>query len=285
MMIITVNSTPIFAYTGGKPFDATKPTLVFIHGVLNDHSVWILQSRYFAHHGFNVLAIDLPGHGKSGGSCPRSVEDAAAFVWALLDELKVEKATLIGHSWGSLIALHAASLAPQRITKLALVGTAFPMKVSPALLESSLNTPMKAIDMVNTFSHSTLSPPPSALGPGTWLYGGSRALMRRVLASNTKENVFHLGFTACDQYSKAFEALAQLESASPAIIFIVGKSDQMTTPKAAQALIDKAQGMSRGAKLVHVNGGHSMMTEAPEETLAALQDFLKSTSHEEQTRI
>jgi pimeloyl-ACP methyl ester carboxylesterase len=269
-MIITINNAHIYAYTAGKPLDASKPTVVFIHGVLNDHSVWILQSRYFAHHGFNVLAIDLPGHGKSGGSCPRSVEEAAGFVWQLLDALKIEKTSLVGHSWGSLIALHAASLAPQRVTKLALLGAAFPMKVSPALLDASLNTPMKAIDMVNTFSHSTLSPPPSALGPGTWLYGGSRALMRRVLASNTRENVFHLGFTACDQYSGAFEALARMESIHSATLFIVGKSDQMTTPKAAQALIDKTP----GARVARVNGGHQMMTEAPEETLAALKDFL-----------
>jgi pimeloyl-ACP methyl ester carboxylesterase len=275
-MKITVNNTPIYTYTGGKPFDAAKPTLVFIHGVVNDHSVWILQTRYFAHHGFNVLAVDLPGHGKSEGSCPRSVEEAAAFILALLDAAGVQKAALIGHSWGSLIALHAASLAPERVSQLALVGTAFPMKVSPALLDASLNAPMKAIEMVNTFSHSSLAPPPSALGPGTWLYGGSRALMRRVLSSNAKENVFHIGFKACDSYEGAFEALnrlvAGIESAQSAILFIVGMADQMTTPKAAQSLIDKVP----GAKVERVAGGHQMMTESPEEVLKALANYLKA---------
>ena len=62
MMLIQVNGAPTYCYTGGKPFDAAKPTVVFIHGVLNDHSVWILQTRYLANHGFNVLAVDLPGH-------------------------------------------------------------------------------------------------------------------------------------------------------------------------------------------------------------------------------
>ncbi len=278
-MYITLNQQKIYAYTGGKPFDAAKPTLVFIHGVLNDHSVWILQTRYFAHHGFNVLAIDLPGHGKSEGRCPTSVEEAADFILLLLKAAGVKEAALIGHSWGSLIALHAASIAPEqglRITHLALVGTAFPMKVSPALLDASLHSPMKAIEMVNTFSHSSLSPPPSALGPGTWLYGGSRALMRRVLASNLKENVFHIGFQACDRYEGAFEALNRLQSvidpAQSAILFIVGITDQMTTPKAAQTLIDKCP----AAKVVNVSGGHQMMTEAPEETLNALSDWLKT---------
>ena len=278
-MYISVSNQKIYCYTGGKAFDPAKPTLVFIHGVLNDHSVWILQTRYFAHHGYNVLAVDLPGHGKSEGRCPKTVEEAAGFVLQLLDAAGVQRATLIGHSWGSLIALHAASLAPERVSHLALVGTAFPMKVSPALLDTSLNSPMKAIEMVNTFSHSMLAPPPSALGPGTWLYGGSRALMRRVLASNTKENVFHMGFLACDRYEGAFDALDRLlalaKSDQPALLFIVGQADQMTTPKAAQALIDKAP----DAKVARVAGGHAMMTEAPEETLSALKDFLRlSTS-------
>lgn len=278
-MYITVNSQKIYAYTGGKAFDAAKPTLVFIHGVLNDHSVWILQTRYFAHHGYNVLAVDLPGHAKSEGNCPRSVEQAADFVLALLQSAGLKEAALIGHSWGSLIALHAASIAPEhglRITHLALVGTAFPMKVSPALLDASLNQPMKAIEMVNTFSHSLLAPPPSALGPGTWLYGGSRALMRRVLASNTQENVFHTGFKACDSYEGAYLAsnrlLALIKSSPIAILFIVGIADQMTTPKAAQALIDALP----HAKVAKVSGGHQLMTEAPEETLQALSNWLKT---------
>jgi pimeloyl-ACP methyl ester carboxylesterase len=269
-MKLQVNGMDIYCYSGGKTFDATQPSIVFIHGVLNDHSVWILQSRYLANHGFNVLAIDLPGHGKSAGGCPKLVEEAATFVIALLDVAGINKAALVGHSWGSLIALHAASLAPARITHLALIATAAPMKVSPDLLDAALNKPMQAIDMVNTFSHSTLAPPPSALGPGTWLYGGSRALMRRILQANPRENVFHIGFTACDQYSKALETIVLVARTQAAILFIVGKHDQMTPPKAAQALINAAP----QAKVVSVEAGHSVMTEAPDATLFALKKFL-----------
>jgi pimeloyl-ACP methyl ester carboxylesterase len=270
-MYIQVNGIDTYCYTGGKTFDGTKPCIVFIHGVLNDHSVWILQSRYLANHGYNVLAIDLPGHGKSAGSCPQSVQEAATFIVALLDAAGIAKAALVGHSWGSLIALHAASIAPERATHLAMVATAFPMNVSPALLDNALNKPMQAIDMVNTFSHSTLAPPPSSLGPGTWLYGSSKALMRRVLQSNPRENVFHVGFSACNDYAKGLEALAQWNIAGAATLFIVGKHDQMTPPKAAQSLISAA----KQAKVVTVDAGHSIMTEAPDATLFALRDFLK----------
>ena len=119
--------------------------MVFIHGVLNDHSVWILQSRYLAHHGWNVLAVDLPGHCKSEGEAPATVEAAADFIAALLDAAGVQKAALVGHSFGSLIALEAAARLKDRVSHLALVGTAYPMKVSPALIEASLNDPVKAM--------------------------------------------------------------------------------------------------------------------------------------------
>jgi pimeloyl-ACP methyl ester carboxylesterase len=270
-MYIQVNNQDIYTYTAGKTLDPAKPTVVLIHGVLNDHSVWILQSRYLANHGFNVLAIDLPGHGKSAGSCPRSVQEAAEFVIALLDAAHIDKAALVGHSWGSLIAMHAASIAPLRVTHLAMVATAYPMKVSPALLDNALKKPQDAINMVNTFSHSTLAPPPSSLGPGTWLYGGSKALMRRVLQSNPHENLFHLGFTACNDYAQGFEAFSDVESSKLAILFIVGKYDQMTTPKAAQGLINAAP----RAQVVTVDAGHQLMSEAPDATLAALFTFLQ----------
>ncbi len=266
-MNYTINGHTTYAYTGGKTLDPAKPTVVFIHGVLNDHSVWILQSRWFANHGWNVLAVDLPGHCKSAGKPPATVEEAAQFIVALLDAAGVEKAALVGHSFGSLIALETAARAPARVSHLAMVGTAYPMAVSPALLDSALNAPMKAIDMVNTFSHSMLAPPPSSLGPGTWLYGGSRALMRRVLASNREVNVFHVGFNACNDYANGEAAIAAVQCP---VLFLLGAADQMTPPKAARTLSAKAP----SSKTVVVQAGHALMTEAPDEVLFALRDFL-----------
>ena len=261
-----------YAYTGGKPFDANKPTLIFIHGVLNDHSVWILQTRYLAHHGFNVLAVDLPGHGRSAGEAPVSVEAAADFIEALMNAAGVQQAALIGHSWGSLIALETAARLKDRITHAILVGTAFPMKVSPALIEASLNEPMKALQMVNVFSRATLSAPPSALGPGTWVYGASMALGKRVLASNTQVNIFHRGFVACDSYQRGLEAMAQVTCP---VLFVLGALDQMTPARAAQSLIEQARASGKKFEVVTVPMGHHQMSESPEETLSALKAFLK----------
>jgi pimeloyl-ACP methyl ester carboxylesterase len=272
-MYLQVDGHDTYCYTGGKPFDAAKPTVVFIHGVLNDHSVWALQTRYLANHGWNVLAVDLPGHCKSEGEAPSTVEEAAAFIGALLDAAGVPKAALVGHSWGSLIALEAAARLKDRVTHLVLVGTAYPLKVSAALLEASLNDPMKALEMINVFSRSTLAAPPSALGPGTWVYGTSMALGRRVLASNPRVNVFHRGFKACDSYANGETAIAAITCP---VLFVLGAMDQMTQPKAAQALITTAKESGKSVTVTILPVGHHQMTETPDATLFAIRDFLKA---------
>lgn len=267
-MELRAGGASIWCYDGGRTFDPAQPTVVFIHGVLNDHSVWSLQSRYLAHHGFNVLALDLPGHCRSTGEPPRSVEQGADSIIALLDAAAIERAALVGHSFGSLIALEAAARAADRITHLALLGSACPMRVAPALLDASLDDPASAIALVNAFSHSTLAPPPSSLGPGTWLYGAARALMQRVLASNREVNLLHTGFSACNEYLGGETAAGKLRCR---VLFIGGRKDRMTPPRAAQPLIDRAS----QAKVVLLDAGHSLMSEAPDEVLFALDQWLR----------
>ena len=148
-----------------------------------------------------------------------------------------------------------------------LVGCAYPMQVSPALIEASLNDPVKALDMVNVFSRSTLAPPPSALGPGTWIFGASTALGKHVLASNPEVNLFHTGFVACDSYRNGEAAMEQVICPT---LFVLGEVDQMTPPKAAKGLIAKAS----NARVVMLPGGHHQMTETPEPMLQALTRFL-----------
>jgi pimeloyl-ACP methyl ester carboxylesterase len=272
-MYLQVNGHQTYCYTGGKPFDAARPTAVFIHGVLNDHSVWALQTRYLANHGWNVLAVDLPGHCRSEGEAPASVEEAAQFITALIDAAGVARAALVGHSWGALIALEAAARLKERASHLVMVGIAYPMKVSQALLDASLEAPDKAIHMMNVFSRSTLAAPPSALGPGTWVWGTSTALHRRVLASNRQTNVLHRGFKACDSYGNGAAAMAAV--ACP-VLFILGTQDNMTQAKGAQLLIETAREAGKQIKVVHVAVGHHQMTEAPDQTLFPIHDFLKT---------
>ena len=267
-MIITVEGAPLYVYTGGRAFDAAKPTMLFVHGVLNDHSVWGLQSRYFAHHGWNVLVPDLPGHNRSAGAPPDSVESAARSVIALLDTMQIDRIVLIGHSFGALIALEAASRLLDRVDRLALLGIAYPMRVSETLLEASVKAPEEAIRLVTRFSYSGIAAPPSALGPGTWLPGLGRALMRRVLASNPGQNPFYAGFLACDRYDGGERAIAQV--CCP-VLFVLGDMDQMTPAKGANPLIEKAN----SAKVLRLPVGHQLMSEAPDGVLEGLRRFVK----------
>ena len=127
--------------------------------------------------------------------------------------------------------------------------------------------------MVNVFSRSTLAAPPSALGPGTWVYGASMALGRRVLASNPRVNVFHRGFKACDSYANGEAAIAAITCP---VLFVLGAQDQMTQPKAAQALIATAREAGKTVQVASLPVGHHQMTETPDETLFAIRDFLKT---------
>ena len=136
-MKLTVDGRTAYAYTGTREFNPAQRTAVFIHGAANDHSVWALQSRYFAFHGWNVLALDLPGHGQSAGPLRTSVDALADWVAAFLDAANVIGAVVIGHSMGSLTALELSSRRPDLVSKLALVGTAVPMAVGDVLLDAA----------------------------------------------------------------------------------------------------------------------------------------------------
>ena len=255
-----------YAYTGGKAFDPALPCVVFIHGALHDHSVWTLLARWFAHHGHSVLAVDQPGHGRSAGAPLASVEALADWLLALLDAAGVAQARLVGHSMGSLIALEAAARAPSKAEALVMVGTAYPMKVSEALLETARAAPLKAIDMVNVFSHSTMAAKPSFPGPGTWLHGANRALMRRVQAGQTAVNLFHHDFGVCDRYAGGLQAAAKVQCP---VSMILGERDQMTVPKQSREI---AQALK--ARVHMIAAGHALMTEAPDALLAALREAL-----------
>jgi pimeloyl-ACP methyl ester carboxylesterase len=268
-MIFEVQNRSAYAYTGGKAFDSSLPTAVFIHGAEHDHSVWGLQTRYFAHHGSNVLAVDLPGHHRSAGPALTSIPAMADWLAALLDAAGIALACVIGHSMGSLVALDFAARYPQRATHLALLATAVPMAVSDALLDAALSREPEAIAMVNQWSHSTLAAKPSSPGPGFWLHGMNQRLMERV-AQTGEPRLFHTDFTACNAYTDGLARAAQVRCP---VLFVVGKRDVMTPPRAAQMLAEAFAQANVPNRTVMLDAGHALMTEQPDATLDALFAF------------
>jgi len=267
-MILTVQGVDAYCYTGGKPFDPALRTVVFIHGAQNDHSVWALQTRYLAHHGFGVLAVDLPGHGRSKGAALTTIEAMAAWLLAVLDAAGVAKAVLAGHSMGSLIALEAAYQAPARVAALALLGTTYPMKVADALLATARDDEPRAIDMVNIWSHSSIAHKPSAPAPGFYVMNGARRLMQRMSAINP-DQLFFTDFSACNNYANGMAAAASVRC--PAL-FLFGAKDMMTPARSTRSLT----GAIAHGKVVMVDAGHQMMAEAPDAVLDALLAFVRN---------
>jgi len=260
----------IYAYTGGRPFDPSAPCVVFLHGAQHDHSVWILQSRWLAHHGCAVLALDLPGHGRSEGPAETSVEAIAARVADALQPLPNPRWLLAGHSMGSLIALEMARRQPARTAGVALLGTAAPMRVSDALLAATRDDPAAAMRMINVWSHSPGLAPfaarPGCPAPGFSIVWQNLRLMQRVTAVNGPQ-VLPTDFAACNAYGGAVEAIRSLDCPT---LFVLGSRDQMTPPKSAQPLIAAA---SRPQVVTLAATGHAMMAENPEGVRRALADF------------
>jgi pimeloyl-ACP methyl ester carboxylesterase len=265
----------LYAYTGGKPLDAALPCMVFLHGAQHDHSVWILQSRWFAHHGYAVLAFDLPGHGRSAGAAPGSVEAIADRLAASLGSLASPRFVLVGHSMGSLIALELAGRLGERVAGVALVGSAAPMKVSDALLAATRDDPATAMQMINLWSHSASIAPfaarPSNPGPGFNIVWQNLRLMERIARVNGPD-VLPTDFAACNAYAGGVEAARGLRC--PAL-FITGAADMLTPPKAAKALIDACADKQ---VVVLPATGHAAMAENPEGVREALLSFVPRLS-------
>ncbi|SAK62175.1 3-oxoadipate enol-lactonase [Caballeronia catudaia] len=268
-MNVDTNGRAAYAYTGGKPFNAARPAVVFIHGAEHDHSVWALQTRYFAHHGFGVLALDLPGHGRSDGPALATIGALADWVIGVLDAAGVQRALFVGHSMGSLIAHDAAARHPARAMGLALLATAAPMHVSDTLLDAAREHEPGAIDMVNQWSHSTIAAKPSSPAPGFWLHGVNQRLMERV-SLRGEALLFHTDFSACNAYADALERAAAVRCP---VCVVSGKRDVMTPPRAARPLVDAFRQTGASVQTVELDAGHALMSEQPDATLDALFAF------------
>ena len=259
-MQLSVNGIDTFIATGGREFDKSQPTIVLLHGAGFDRSTWALHSRWFAHHGFGVLAPDLPGHGRSSGKSLPTIAEMADWTAALLDAAGAARAKLVGHSMGSLIALETAARHPAKVSALGLIGTAAAMTVGPDLLKAAEANDHSAVDMVSIWGLGFRAELGGSLAPGLWMHSGAQ----RVLEQGRPGVLFN-DLSACNSYQNALAAAAQIKV--PAT-FILGERDMMTPAKAGKAL---ATALPNSRTVVLRGAGHMMMVERPDELLAALQ--------------
>ena len=259
-MQLSVNGSDIFVATGGREFDSSLPTIVLLHGAGFDHTTWALHSRWFAHHGFGVLAPDLPGHGRSAGAPLPDIAEMADWTVALLDAVGAATAKLVGHSMGSLIALETAARHPQRVSALSLIGTTATMTVGPDLLKAAEANDHAAIDMVSIWGLGFQAELGGSLAPGLWMHSGAQRVLEQC-----RPGVLFNDLSACNAYQNALAAAAGIKV--PAT-FILGERDMMTSAKGGKAL---AAALPNSRTVVLRGAGHMMMVEQPDELLAALR--------------
>ena len=262
-MEFEVRGRPVFAATGGAPFDCSRPTLVLVHGAGMDHTVWSMQARYFAHHGFSVLGWDLPGHGRSEGPPPDSVPGYADWLAAVLDVTGARDPHLVGHSLGALVVLAYAARHPDAVSRLALLGALAHMPVHPDLLGAARDGRHEAYESIVGWGVGRRGQIGGHRAPGLWVTGASLRLLEAG-ASGVLAN----DLAACNDWMDGLEAAAAITCP---VLLLLGSDDRMTPPRGALPLADALAG-SRTVMLERA--GHMMMLEQPDETLDALASFM-----------
>jgi pimeloyl-ACP methyl ester carboxylesterase len=262
-MEITVEGRRVFAATGGDAFDATRPVVLLVHGAGLDHTVWSLQARYLAHHGYAVLALDLPGHGRSEGPSLGSIEDMADWIGKVMDAAGLARASLIGHSMGALVVLEAAGRMPGRVARLGLIGIAPAMPVHPDLLAAAKGNLSLASELVTSWGFGQSGHFGRNPTPGLWMMGGAYRLLE-----NAPAGVLGSDLAACALYQNA---LAAAERVACPTLLLLGADDRMTPARQGRKL---AAAIPGAACRVLPGIGHMLMAEAPDETIDALAALL-----------
>ncbi len=262
-MKLDVRGQSTYCYTNGRDMDPDKDSIVFVHGAGMDHTVWTMFSRHFARHGRNVIAVDLPGHGRSAGEPRASIEDMSDWIVELLDALQLQQAAIVGHSLGSLVALDCAARHPDRVRAVVLVGSTAPMPVSDAILDAAAANDHAAFEMLTEYGYSKRHLYGGNSNPGMWMVGSTLRLFER-----SRPGVLHADMSACNNYQ---EGLARAATVKCPVLVVLGDSDRLTPVRSTQPLLDALP-----APQVRIlkGAGHTLMSEAPNALLDALKEVL-----------
>ena len=263
-MIFQIENKNIHASDAGQGIDSQKETIVFLHGSGLSHIVWSLTEQFFSNKNFNVLSVDLPGHGNSDGPCLDSIEKIADWLEKVFKKLNLKNLILIGHSQGCLVTIECTARYPDKIKTLSLMGGAGAIPMNPDLLALAENGDPKAVDLMMDWAHG----PAGHFGghPVPGLYHINTGTM--LAKTRTIQNTLGVDFRACDNYKNGFEAAKKIKIPT---LSILATDDKMCPVKEGKKLAD----LIEGSKVDIIdNCGHMMLLEEADRVLKVLKSFI-----------
>ena len=257
-MIFQIENKNIHASDAGQGIDLGKETIVFLHGSGLSHIVWSLTEQFFSNKNFNVLSIDLPGHGNSDGPCLDSIEKIADWLEQVFISLNLEKLTLVGHSQGCLEILEYASKYKNRLKKIVFIGGSNKMPVHSDLIDLAKNGDSDAVKLMMKWGYE-----------GSKKFIGGNPVEKIIQSPRDIREILAVDLVACNNYKNGTDAAKSIECPS---LFIFGSLDKMVNLEAGK----KFSNLVKNSTEHVIEGcGHMIMIEKAFEMRDKVLEFLK----------
>ena len=258
-MIFQLENKNIHASDSGQGIDINKDTIVFLHGSGLSHIVWSLAEQFFSSKNYNVLSIDLPGHGNSDGPCLDSIEKIADWMEKVFDKLKLKNLILVGHSQGCLEILEYSSRYKERLKKLVFVGGSNKMPVHPDLIELAQSGHSDAVKLMMKWGYE-----------GSKKFIGGNPVEKIIQSPRDISEILAVDLNACNNYSNGSEAAKVIDLPS---MLIFGELDKMVNLEAGK----KFSNLIKNSTTHVIKGcGHMIMIEKAFEMREKILEFLNT---------
>jgi pimeloyl-ACP methyl ester carboxylesterase len=266
-MYFDVNNKKAFATTGGKEFDNSLPTVVFLHGSGLDHTFWGLHSRFFAFRKYAVLVPDFPGHTHSEGPPLTSIEAMADWLNDAIEALDARDVSVVAHSQGCLVALEYAARFKERLKSVSFIASGLATPVNDALINAAEENPEAAISMMVSWGFGPAGHLHQGPIPGNSMVAGGRKVMRGNVPGELATDL-----KACNAYQNGKTAAAAIDC--PVQVVLAGK-DRMAPRKAGLELVEH---LNDPEMTIIAESGHMVPQEAPDKCRTLLRDFIFSNN-------
>jgi len=247
----------VFISTAGMDIDKKKSTILLMHGSGLTHIVWSLHEQFYASQGFNVLSVDLPGHGNSEGPSIKSIEKISDWIKSLMLKINIEKIIIIGHSQGGLVSIDFAARYPNLINSLVLVAGSYKMPVNQDLIDYAEAGDEKAVLLMMKWGYE-----------GSKAFIGGNPVKKIINSSREIREVLAVDLNACNNYK---DGKKSLEKISCSTLCIFGDLDKMVPLEIG----NKMSSMIKNAeKKIISNCGHMIIFEKAFEMREIVKEFL-----------